>query len=304
MRRFEELNHAVHRAESQAGADSGRVPAAARSADRPHLPGGAVDGRPRRCCAAASRIGSFVMFNTYMGMLVWPMIALGWVVNLMQRGTRLARAASTRSCAEQPSIAAPPHPVAAAEPCAGEIEFRGVAMDYRQRRARWTASTCAFRRAPPSPWWATPGSGKSTLVEPGAAPDGSHRRRGAARRHRPARTRSRPSCAGTSASCRRRRSCSAPPSPRTSPSAWRAPPRTRSAAPPKSPGLAGDIEGFPDGLPDHGGRARHHALGRPEAAHRHRPRHPARSAHSDSRRCAFERRYPHRRAHPHATWRA
>ena len=32
-------------------------------------------------------IGSFVMFNTYMGMLVWPMIALGWVVNLMQRGT-------------------------------------------------------------------------------------------------------------------------------------------------------------------------------------------------------------------------
>src|SRR6202790_5141783 len=32
-------------------------------------------------------LGSFVMFNTYMGMLVWPMIALGWVVNLMQRGT-------------------------------------------------------------------------------------------------------------------------------------------------------------------------------------------------------------------------
>jgi len=32
-------------------------------------------------------LGSFVMFNTYMGMLIWPMIALGWVVNLMQRGT-------------------------------------------------------------------------------------------------------------------------------------------------------------------------------------------------------------------------
>lgn len=32
-------------------------------------------------------LGSFLMFNTYMGMLVWPMIALGWVVNLMQRGT-------------------------------------------------------------------------------------------------------------------------------------------------------------------------------------------------------------------------
>ena len=25
-------------------------------------------------------LGSFVMFNTYMGMLVWPMIALGWAI--------------------------------------------------------------------------------------------------------------------------------------------------------------------------------------------------------------------------------
>src|SRR5207253_2278574 len=32
-------------------------------------------------------VGSLIMFNTYMGMLVWPMIALGWVVNLTQRGS-------------------------------------------------------------------------------------------------------------------------------------------------------------------------------------------------------------------------
>ena len=32
-------------------------------------------------------LGSFVMFQTYMGMLIWPMIAMGWVINLMQRGT-------------------------------------------------------------------------------------------------------------------------------------------------------------------------------------------------------------------------
>ena len=54
-------------------------------------------------------IGSFVMFNTYMGMLVWPMIALGWVVNLMQRGRR-RWAASTRFCASGRAIAAPPNP--------------------------------------------------------------------------------------------------------------------------------------------------------------------------------------------------
>ncbi|MCZ6490358.1 MAG: ABC transporter ATP-binding protein [Acidobacteria bacterium] len=32
-------------------------------------------------------IGSFVAFNAYMGQLTWPMIAMGWVVNLFQRGT-------------------------------------------------------------------------------------------------------------------------------------------------------------------------------------------------------------------------
>jgi len=32
-------------------------------------------------------IGSFVAFNVYLSMLTWPMIALGWVVNLFQRGS-------------------------------------------------------------------------------------------------------------------------------------------------------------------------------------------------------------------------
>src|ERR1700751_1554541 len=32
-------------------------------------------------------VGDFVAFNTYMLMLTWPVIALGWVVNLFQRGT-------------------------------------------------------------------------------------------------------------------------------------------------------------------------------------------------------------------------
>ncbi len=32
-------------------------------------------------------IGEFVTFNTYLGMLVWPMTAFGWVVNIIQQGT-------------------------------------------------------------------------------------------------------------------------------------------------------------------------------------------------------------------------
>ena len=31
-------------------------------------------------------VGDFVMFMTFMAMLAWPMISLGWVVNLMERG--------------------------------------------------------------------------------------------------------------------------------------------------------------------------------------------------------------------------
>ncbi len=49
-------------------------------------------------------LGSFVMFNTYTGMLVWPMIALGWVVNLMQRGTASWKRIM-ELMQEQPSIA-------------------------------------------------------------------------------------------------------------------------------------------------------------------------------------------------------
>src|SRR5205814_570102 len=34
----------------------------------------------------AISVGSFVAFGMYLTMLTWPMIALGWVVNLFQRG--------------------------------------------------------------------------------------------------------------------------------------------------------------------------------------------------------------------------
>ena len=74
-------------------------------------------------------LGSFVMFNTYMGMLVWPMIAMGWVVNLVQRGTAsLSRINGILRA--QPGIAAPAEPKGLAMPVNGEIEFENVAVRY------------------------------------------------------------------------------------------------------------------------------------------------------------------------------
>jgi ATP-binding cassette subfamily B protein len=101
------------------------------------------------------------MFNTYMGMLVWPMIALGWVINLMQRGTASLERIS-QIMHEKPSIAAPPD----AEPLTavrGEIEFRQISMDF----GTGLALDGVNLRIPAGATIAVvgrTGSGKSTLV--------------------------------------------------------------------------------------------------------------------------------------------
>ncbi|MBI4876796.1 MAG: ABC transporter ATP-binding protein [Acidobacteria bacterium] len=82
-----------------------------------------------RLLAGKITLGTFLMFNTYMGLLIWPMIAFGWVVNLMQRGAAsLARIREILG--ETPSIAAPASPRRLAQPVRGEIEFRGVELRY------------------------------------------------------------------------------------------------------------------------------------------------------------------------------
>ena len=113
----------------------------------------------RQVLAGKISVGSFVMFNTYMGMLVWPMIALGWVVNLMQRGSAsLSRI--NEILREQPLIAAPANAIPLGT-VRGEIEFRGVTLDYapppvppapRKRLRHSITSICGFRPAPRWRW--------------------------------------------------------------------------------------------------------------------------------------------------------
>jgi ATP-binding cassette subfamily B protein len=106
-------------------------------------------------------MGGFVMFNTYMGMLVWPMIALGWVVNLMQRGTAsLSRI--NQIMHERPTIAAPKSPAPMPRP-RGEIEFREVTLEYPSGRALNGVDLFIPAGATLAVVGHT-GSGKSTLV--------------------------------------------------------------------------------------------------------------------------------------------
>ncbi len=75
-------------------------------------------------------LGSFVMFNTYMGMLVWPMIAIGWVVNLMQRG-KASWGRIMELMQEKPAIFAGESKEAGeVKEVTGALRFEGVEVKY------------------------------------------------------------------------------------------------------------------------------------------------------------------------------
>jgi ATP-binding cassette subfamily B multidrug efflux pump len=77
-------------------------------------------------------VGTFAAFNVYLIYLIWPIIALGWVTNLVQRG--LASLGRLMTIFEaQPDIddsAVPRNPVTALR---GQIEFRNLCFSYNGR---------------------------------------------------------------------------------------------------------------------------------------------------------------------------
>ncbi len=76
-------------------------------------------------------LGQFVEFNTFMVMLIFPIIAVGWVVNLFQRGTASVKRIHELLLA-QPAIDDKDADATIPEDAAlgGEIEFRGLSFSY------------------------------------------------------------------------------------------------------------------------------------------------------------------------------
>src|SRR5689334_5665301 len=76
-------------------------------------------------------LGDFVAFNTYIVMLTWPVIALGWVINIFQRGTA-SMGRINEILVAQPEItdAAVAADLKQTQTLRGEIEFRHLDFGY------------------------------------------------------------------------------------------------------------------------------------------------------------------------------
>ena len=115
-------------------------------------------------------VGSFVAFGMYLTMLTWPMIALGWVVNLFQRGDasmgRLAEILDVR-----PSLVAEdPRQHLPSTKSGRTIEFRNVGFHYPSDAAgepRWVLRNVSFTAPAGSTLGVVgaTGSGKSALID-------------------------------------------------------------------------------------------------------------------------------------------
>ncbi|PYY18363.1 MAG: ABC transporter ATP-binding protein [Acidobacteria bacterium] len=110
-------------------------------------------------------VGDFVAYNTYMVQLTWPVIALGWVINIFQRGTaslgRINEIFSERPEVTNDRVAPDLKEVSAID---GDIEFRGLTFSYA---TGGEVLSGIYLRIPAGTSLAIvgpTGSGKSTLV--------------------------------------------------------------------------------------------------------------------------------------------
>jgi ATP-binding cassette subfamily B multidrug efflux pump len=84
----------------------------------------------REVVAGRLNVGQFVAFNTYMVQLTWPIIAIGWVINIFQRGTASVGRINQILVAE-PDISDSPEAAKLANVAVrGELEFRHLSFDY------------------------------------------------------------------------------------------------------------------------------------------------------------------------------
>ena len=81
----------------------------------------------RKTIIGEMRLGDLVAFSSYMGMLIWPMIAIGWVTNVLQRGAASMERVQ-KFLEEKPDIIEPTHPKK--PDIKGNIEIKDLSFEY------------------------------------------------------------------------------------------------------------------------------------------------------------------------------
>ena len=107
-------------------------------------------------------VGTFTAFNIYLTYLIWPIIALGWVTNLVQRGLASLERLNTIFAA-QPEIDDRDVPERGLTVLQGEIEFRNLNFGYNGKQILKNINLRIPAGKTVAVVGAT-GSGKSTLV--------------------------------------------------------------------------------------------------------------------------------------------
>ena len=109
-------------------------------------------------------VGDFIAFGFYLTLLMWPMIAVGWVTNLVQRGAA-SMGRIDALFAEPVVITDDEHPIVLTE-VRGDVEFDDVWFRYPGTE-RWVLEGVSFRIAAGQTVAivGATASGKSTLVK-------------------------------------------------------------------------------------------------------------------------------------------
>jgi ATP-binding cassette subfamily B multidrug efflux pump len=109
-------------------------------------------------------VGEFVAFNSYLAMLAWPMIAFGWVTNLLQRGMASWKR-MLEILDEPPAIRNAPDVKPAGEwpPIKGAIDIRHLNFSYNGQRVL-TEINLSIEPGQTVAIIGPTGSGKSTLI--------------------------------------------------------------------------------------------------------------------------------------------
>ena len=117
----------------------------------------------RQTIMATITTGDFVAFISYLGLLTWPMMAMGWVVNLIQRGTasldRINKILETT-----PEISDSPD-TAPIEKISGDLIFKNVTFSYGTGRSSvLNGINIRLRHGQTLGIVGPPGSGKTTFL--------------------------------------------------------------------------------------------------------------------------------------------